>query len=337
MNTRESLVSDLKSESIFITGGSGFLGRRIVQILSDGGFGIEIFNGQAGKIGHAYVNRSMVFDLTSEFAVKKVFEKLNPTMVIHMAAAVGGIGANQSTPGDFFYKNAIMGILCQEYARRVGVRKFVTIGTVCSYPKHTPTPFLESDIWNGYPEETNAAYGIAKKSLLVQSQAYRQQYGFNGIHLLPANLYGPQDNFDESTSHVVPAIIKKVYEAKSKNASEIIIWGDGSPTREFLYVDDAAEGILSAASKYNGESPLNLGSGVEISIGDLARKICRFMEYDGKITFDTSKPNGQLKRKLDISRAAMLLGFKAPTELDDGLKNTINWFINSKNIPADRQ
>jgi len=338
MNIKESLANNLKRESILITGGAGFLGNKVAQCFMENGFGSEFVRGQKAKPNNVYINRSVLFDLTIESHVSELFSRLSPTVVIHLAAAVGGIGANQKTPGSFFYKNAMMGILMQEYARRHNVRKFVTVGTVCSYPKFTASPFKESDIWNGYPEETNAAYGIAKKALLVQSQAYRQEYGFNGIHLLPANLYGPLDNFDDSTSHVIPAIIKKVYEAKSNNVDHVVVWGDGSPTREFLYVDDAAKGIVQATAVYDDPEPINLGSGREISIKDLTIKIAKLMEYEGQIKYDTSKPNGQPRRSLDSTQAALKFNFEATTDLDSGLKITINWYINHiTSIGADRK
>jgi GDP-L-fucose synthase len=327
MNIKENLASNLKRESILITGGAGFLGNKVVQCFMENGFGSECVRGQKAMPNNVYINRSVLFDLTIETHVSELFSRLSPTVVIHLAAAVGGIGANQKTPGSFFYKNAMMGILMQEYARRHNVKKFVTVGTVCSYPKFTTAPFKESDIWNGYPEETNAAYGIAKKSLLVQSQAYRQEYGFNGIHLLPANLYGPLDNFDDNTSHVIPAIIKRIYEAVKNNTEQVVIWGDGSPTREFLYVDDAAKGIVQATSVYDGSEPINLGTGREISIKDLAAKIAQLMDYKGQIKFDPSKPNGQPRRCLDSTQAALQFNFDPSTDLDSGLKTTIEWYI----------
>lgn len=338
MNIKENLANNLKRESILITGGAGFLGNKVVQCFMENGFGSECVRGQKAKPNNVYINRSVLFDLTIESHVSELFSRLSPTIVIHLAAAVGGIGANQKTPGAFFYKNAMMGILLQEYARRHNVKKFVTIGTVCSYPKFTPSPFKESDLWNGYPEETNAAYGIAKKALLVQSQAYRQEYGFNGIHLLPANLYGPLDNFENDTSHVIPAIIKRIYEAKRDKIDHITVWGDGSPTREFLYVDDAARGIVQATATYNGSEPINLGSGREISIKDLTSKIAQLMGYEGFIKYDNTKPNGQPRRSLDSTQAALKFNYEATTDLDSGLKLTIDWYIDhSSSIGADRK
>lgn len=337
MNIKESLASNLKRESILITGGAGFLGNKVVQCFMENGFGSECVRGQKAKPNNVYINRSVLFDLTIESHVSELFCRLSPTVVIHLAAAVGGIGANQKTPGSFFYKNAMMGILMQEYARRHNVKKFVTVGTVCSYPKFTKAPFKESDIWNGYPEETNAAYGIAKKALLVQSQAYRQEYGFNGIHLLPANLYGPLDNFDDNTSHVIPAIIKRIHDAVINNKDHVVIWGDGSPTREFLYVDDAAKGIVQATSTYDGSEPINLGSGREISIKDLALKVARLIGYEGQIRFDPTKPNGQPRRCLDSTQAALQFNFESATDLDSGLKTTIEWYVkHTSSIGADR-
>lgn len=338
MNIKESLANNLKRESILITGGAGFLGNKVAQCFMEHGFGSECVRGQKAKPNNVYINRSILFDLTIENHVSELFSRLSPTVVIHLAAAVGGIGANQKTPGSFFYKNAMMGILMQEYARRNNVKKFVTIGTVCSYPKFAAPPFKESDIWNGYPEETNAAYGIAKKALLVQSQAYRQEYGFNGIHLLPANLYGPLDNFDDNTSHVIPAIIKRIYEAIINKIDLVTIWGDGSPTRDFLYVDDAAKAIVQATSMYDGPEPINLGSGREISIKDLSLKIAELMDYKGSIAFDASKPNGQPRRCLDSTQAALKFDFKPNTSLESGLKTTIDWYINHiSSLGADRK
>lgn len=329
----ESSVSKLKSESILVTGGNGFLGRRLVNFFEQRNFGSESVRGQRAKPNTIYINRSVLFDLTVESHVSELFNRLTPTIVIHLAAAVGGIGANMKTPGTFFYKNAMMGILTQEYARRYGVKKFVTVGTVCSYPKFTKTPFKEYDIWNGYPEETNAAYGIAKKALLVQSQSYRQEFGFNGIHLLPANLYGPNDNFDGQTSHVIPAIIKKIANARDNRENEVVIWGDGTPTREFLYVDDAVRGIVLATMHYDKPEPINLGSGTEISIADLAKKIAEIMDYRGAIVFDKTKPNGQPRRSLDSTQASLNFNYQATTGLEEGLKTTIGWYeANKKTI-----
>lgn len=305
---------DLSARRILVTGGSGFLGSYIVERLTREG---------AREIA---APRRKDYDLTRADAVERLFRECRPQVVIHAAATVGGIGANRSNPGLFFYENAIMGIQVVEACRRHEVDKTVVLGTICSYPKFTPVPFHEEDLWNGYPEETNAPYGIAKKALLVQCQAYRQQYGMNAVFLLPVNLYGPRDNFDPRSSHVIPALIRKCREAVRGGAGEIVLWGDGSPTREFLYVEDAAEGIVAAARRYNGAEPVNLGSGMEISIRDLARKIAALTGFGGRIEWDASQPNGQPRRSLDVSRAGRELGFRARTGLEEGLRATIAWY-----------
>ncbi|MEW6512334.1 MAG: GDP-L-fucose synthase, partial [Bacteroidota bacterium] len=276
-----------ESHSIVVTGGAGFLGQAVVRKLRERGN------------QNIVVPRSREYDLRREENIRRLFDAAKPTMVIHLAAVVGGIGANKANPGKFFYDNAVMGIQLMELSRQYGVEKFVGVGTICAYPKFTPVPFKEDDLWNGYPEETNAPYGLAKKMMLVQAQAYRQQYGFNAIYLLPVNLYGPGDNFDPSSSHVIPALIKKCIEARNRGEKEIVVWGDGSATREFLYVDDAAEGIVLAAERYNDPDPVNLGAGFEISIKDLIHLIAKLTKFEGKIVWDTSKPNGQPRRMLD--------------------------------------
>jgi GDP-L-fucose synthase len=262
--------------------------------------------------------------------IRRLFEMAKPTIVVHLAAVVGGIGANRENPGKFFYDNSIMGIQLMELSRQFEVKKFVGVGTICAYPKFTPVPFKEVDLWNGYPEETNAPYGLAKKMMLVQAQAYRQQYGFNAIYLLPVNLYGPGDNFDPSSSHVIPALIKRCFESKRDKEKEIVVWGDGSATREFLYVDDAAEAVALAMEKYNGSDPVNIGAGFEISIKDLITLIAKLLEYEGKIVWDTSKPNGQPRRMLDTTRARVLFGFVSNTVFEAGLRRTIDSYIESR-------
>jgi GDP-L-fucose synthase len=303
-----------ESHSIVVTGGNGFLGRAVVEKL------------KATGLNNIVVPRSRDYDLRKEQDIRRLFEMAKPTMVIHLAAVVGGIGANRDNPGKFFYDNAIMGIQLMELSRQYGVSKFVGVGTICAYPKFTPVPFREDDLWNGYPEETNAPYGLAKKMMLVQAQAYRQQYGFNAIYLLPVNLYGPGDNFDPSSSHVIPALIKKCVDSRKKNEREIVVWGDGSATREFLYVDDAAEGIVLASEKYNDPDPINLGAGLEISIKDLVSNIVRLTKFEGIVAWDQSKPNGQPRRMLETSRAKDRFGFKATTQFEIGLRRTIDWF-----------
>ena len=306
------------NKKIVVTGGSGFLGSFVVEKL------------QSAGCDHIFIPRSSDYNLVDMEAVKRVYSVANPDIVLHLAAAVGGIGANRTHPGEFFYKNLMMGVQMIEEGRRREIEKFVILGTICAYPKFTPVPFREEDLWNGYPEETNAPYGIAKKALLVQSQSYRQQYGFNSIYLLPVNLYGPRDNFDLETSHVIPALIRKCVEAKQNGIPEIICWGDGSSTREFLYVEDAVNGILLAAEKYNEEEPVNLGTGVEISIKDLVEKIIQLTGYEGGVSWDTSKPNGQPRRSLDISRAKESFGFDAGVDFDEGLRRTIDWFLQNQ-------
>jgi GDP-L-fucose synthase len=301
-------------KQIVVTGGAGFLGSYVVQKLHERG------------CKDVFVPRSKDYDLRDRNAIVRLYSDARPSLVIHLAAVVGGIGANQANPGRFFYDNAIMGIQLIEYARQFEVAKFVAVGTVCAYPKFTPVPFKEEDLWNGYPEETNAPYGLAKKMMLVQAQAYREQYGFNAIYLLPVNLYGPKDNFDLETGHVIPALIRKCVEAKQDDHHEIVLWGDGSPTRAFLYVDDAAEGIVLAAERYNGAQPVNLGTGEEVAIRDLANLVAAEANFGGKIVWDTTKPNGQPRRSLDVSRARELFGFQAQTTLERGIAKTVRWF-----------
>lgn len=297
-----------------VTGGAGFLGSFVVEQL------------KAKGCRRVMVPRSKDYDLVQMEAVKQLYSDTKPDMIIHLAARVGGIGANQANPGRFFYDNLMMGAQLIEVGRQQGLKKFVATGTICAYPKFAPIPFKEDDIWNGYPEETNAPYGLAKKMMLAQSQAYRQQYGFNSIVLFPVNLYGPRDNFDLETSHVIPALIRKCASAKDDGRSSITLWGDGSPTREFLYVEDAAEGILLAAEQYNGDLPINLGTGEEVRIRDLATMIAAEVGFTGQIQWDSTKPNGQPRRCLDVNRAKQLFGFQARHRLRDGLKKTVQWF-----------
>jgi GDP-L-fucose synthase len=304
-----------KQQRVLVTGGSGFLGSSVVDKLRGRGYE-DIF-----------VPRSKNHDLREQKAIVQLYEDTRPKVVIHLAAVVGGIGANRANPGRFFYDNAVMGIQLMEYARRFGVEKFVAVGTICAYPKFASVPFKEEELWNGYPEETNAPYGLAKKMMLVQSQAYRAQYGFNAIYLLPVNLYGPKDNFDLETSHVIPALIRKCVEAKENNDDQIVLWGDGSPTREFLYVEDAAEGIVMATERYDGSEPVNLGTGQEISIHDLSQMIAGEVGFSGSIVWDTTKPNGQPRRCLDVSRAQRYFGFRAQQGLREGIAKTLAWFI----------
>jgi len=304
-----------KDTRIVVTGGAGFLGRHVMAELEAQGY------------RNAVTFRSARYDLTHESSVGSMLEDLKPEAIVHLAASVGGIGANRRFPGTYYYQNLMMGSLLMEHARNAGVGRFLSVGTICSYPKFTEVPFREENLWNGYPEETNAPYGLAKKMLLVQSQAYRQQYGFNAIFLLPVNLYGPGDNFDPGSSHVIPALIKKFVEAREAGAREVEVWGDGSATREFLYVDDAADAIVRATEQYDGAEPVNLGAGFEISIRDLAQKIAGLAGFTGHITWDSSKPNGQPRRSLDVSRAETLFGFRAATSFNEGLKKTVEWYV----------
>ncbi len=299
---------------VVVTGGAGFLGSHVVEKLK-----------QRGS-WDVFVPRSSEFDLREKEGIVRLLESSSPQVVIHLAATVGGIGANRARPGQFFYDNAIMGVQLMEQARLFGVEKLVTAGTVCSYPKFTPVPFREESLWDGYPEETNAPYGLAKKMLLVQSQAYRDQYGFNSIFLVPVNLYGPGDHFDLEASHVIPALIRKCVEAVESGEDEIILWGDGTPTREFLYVKDSAEAIVLATEKYDGREPVNLGSGFEISIRDLAQLIADYSGFSGQIVWDRTRPSGQPRRRLDISRAERAFGFRAHTSFEEGLRRTISWY-----------
>lgn len=303
-----------QDKRVCITGGAGFLGSFVTKNLQERG-AKEVFVPTIEK-----------YDLVQIDSIRQMYSDSNPDVVIHLAAMVGGIGANMEHPADFFYGNLMMGVQLIHEAWKRGVQKFVALGTICAYPKFTPIPFKEDDLWNGYPEETNAPYGLAKKMLLVQSQAYRQQYGFNSIFLMPVNLYGPRDNFHPQSSHVIPALIRKCLEAKAANQPTIEVWGDGSPTREFLYVEDAAEGILLATEKYNGSEPVNLGSGMEISIKDLVNLIARLTGYEGKLVWDTSKPNGQPRRRLNVERADHEFGFKAKVDFEEGLRRTIDWY-----------
>jgi len=306
------------NKRVVVTGGAGFLGSYVVDKLKERG------------CDDIFVPRSKNYDLTHKSDIIRMYNDAKPDIVIHLAAVVGGIGANRANPGSFFYKNLIMGAEMMEQGRQFGLEKFVAIGTICAYPKFTPVPFKEEDLWNGYPEETNAPYGLAKKMMLVQSQAYREQYNFNSIYLLPVNLYGPRDNFDLETSHVIPAIIRKAVTARNEGMDKIVAWGDGSPTREFLYAEDAAEGILLATEKYNKSDPVNLGSGMDISIKDLTEKIIKFVGFEGEIEWDTSKPNGQPRRCLDVSKAKKEFGFEAKVDFDEGLKKTIEWYEENK-------
>jgi GDP-L-fucose synthase len=301
-------------KKICVTGGAGFLGRHLIEDL------------HARGANNIFIPRIEEYDLVDPEAIRQMLSDSKPDVIIHLAAHVGGIGANREHPAEFFYDNLMMGVQLMHQAYLRGVEKFVAIGTVCAYPKFTPVPFKEDDLWIGYPEETNAPYGLAKKMLLVQSQAYREQYGFNSIFLLPVNLYGPGDNFDPRSSHVIPALIRKCIEAQENGEDHIVVWGDGSPTREFIFVKDAARGIALATEQYNESLPVNLGSSFEISIKDLAEKIAKLTGFEGDLVWDTSKPNGQPRRALDTSRAREKFGFEAQTDFDEGLQLTIDWY-----------
>jgi len=314
----------MSDNRILVTGGSGFLGRHVVA---------EI---ERRRLGAVIVPRKAQFDLTHEPAVRRLFEAERPHVVIHLAAVVGGIGANRESPGRFFYENVMMGALVMEQARVSGVEKFVGVGTICAYPKLAPVPFREQDLWTGYPEETNAPYGVAKKMLLVQGQAYRQQYGFRAIHLLPVNLYGPHDNFDPASSHVIPALIKKFLEAVDSGAPAVVCWGTGNATREFLYVEDCGRAIVDAAEQYDSPEPVNIGAGFEISIRDLSHLIAELTGFRGEITFDATKPDGQPRRSLDVTRARDAFGFTATTGFRDGLARTIAWYKTARVSAAPR-
>ena len=303
-----------QGKRVCLTGGGGFLGGFVQEAL------------KARGADHVFVPRQTDYDLVQGDDVRRLLTEVRPEIVLHLAAHVGGIGANQAHPGEFFYDNLMMGVQLLHESWKAGVGKFVAIGTVCAYPKFTPVPFREEEFWNGYPEETNAPYGLAKKMLLVQSQSYRQQYGYNSIYLIPVNLYGPRDNFDLQTSHVIPALIRKFLEAGARRETEVVLWGDGSPSRELLFVRDAAEGVLLGAERYDGAEPVNLGSGQEIRIADLARRVADLTGYDGEIVWDTSRPNGQPRRALDTERAASLFGFRASTGLEEGMRQTIDWY-----------
>lgn len=311
---KDSIFS-LKDKKILVTGGAGFLGKHVVD---------KIIKKNPKKV---FIPRSKDYDLRNQKDCEKVVQGMD--LVIHLAANGGGIGYNRENPGTLCYDNLVMGTHIIEEARRAGVQKFVGLGTICQYPKYTPVPFKEEDLWTGYPEETNAPYGLAKKMLLVLSQAYRQQYGFNAIHLMPVNLYGPGDNFDPQSSHVIPALIKKFVDAKKRNDEFVVVWGTGKPTREFLYVDDAAKAIVLAAEKYDEPDPVNIGSSFEISIRDLAELIQKLVGFKGKIVWDKTKPDGQPRRKLDTSKAEKEFGFKSETNFEEGLKKTIDWYINA--------
>jgi GDP-L-fucose synthase len=311
-------VNLFKGKTIMVTGGAGFLGSHVVGLLRE------------MECADIIVPRSREHDLRNQMVAISLVNETKPDVIIHLAASVGGIEANRRNPGTYFYDNLAMGIHLMEAARMAGVEKFVTCGTICAYPKFAAVPFREEDLWSGYPEETNAPYGLAKKMLLVQSQAYRKQYGFNSIYLLPVNLYGPGDNFDLETSHVIPALIRKCIEAKESGVDHVTVWGTGRATREFLYVEDAAEAILKATSLYNGEDPVNIGSGEEISIRELATLIADLTGFQGELRWDVSKPDGQPRRCLDVTKAESYFGFKATTDLTTGLKKTIQWFLENR-------
>ena len=303
-----------QNRRVCVTGGAGFLGSFVVEKLHQHG-AKEVF-----------IPHIEDYDLVQVTDIRRMLAEARPDVILHLAALVGGIGANRNRPAEFFYSNLMMGVQLIHESWKFGVEKLLAVGTICAYPKFTPIPFREENLWDGYPEETNAPYGLAKKMLLVQAQAYRQQYGFNAIFPLPVNLYGPRDNFDLETSHVIPALIRKCLEAKERGEDQVVLWGDGSPTREFLYVEDAAEGLVLAAERYNGPEPFNLGSGQEIPIKDLAELIARLTGFRGKIVWDTSKPNGQPRRALDTSRAEQYFGFRAQTPFEEGLRRTIEWY-----------
>jgi GDP-L-fucose synthase len=309
-----------RDKNVIVTGGSGFLGSFVVEKLKQRG------------VADVFVPRSSQYDLRSQDGITHMLKDFKANMIIHLAALAGGIGANRARPAEFFYNNLMMGVPLFHQAWEQKVEKFVAVGSVCSYPKFTPVPFKEDNLWDGYPEETNAPYGLAKKMLLVQSQSYRQQYGYNSIYLMPVNLFGPRDNFDLETSHVIPALIRKAVEAGERGDAEIFVWGDGSPTREFLYVEDAADGIVTAAEKYNGSEPINLGSGFEISIKNLVEMTAKMTGFTGKLIWQTDKPNGQPRRGLDVSRAKEYFGWSAQVSFEEGIRRTIEWFKENKNL-----